>query len=59
MPPLPNGFLEVFTSGRYHKDIKIQKILASNSKRFIVFDILKKWQIDDDSGDSQILYFRR
>ena len=59
MPPLPNGFLEVFTSGRSHKDMKIQKILASNSKRFRVFGILKKWQIDDDSGGSQILYFQR
>ena len=31
-------FLEIFTSGRYHRDMKILKILASNSK-----------QIDDDT----------
>ena len=45
MPPLPNGFLEVFTSGRYHKDMKIQKILACNSKRFRVFGILKNGKL--------------
>ena len=26
-------FLEIFTSGRYHRDMKILKILASNSKQ--------------------------
>ena len=40
-------FLEIFTSGRYHGDMKILKILASNSKRFRVYDISKKLQIDD------------
>ena len=45
MSPLTHGFLEIFTSGRYHKDIKIMKILLSNSKRF--YDIFKKLQIDD------------
>ena len=59
MPPSPNGFLEVFTSGKYHRDMKIKKILPSNYKRFRVFGILKKWQIDDDSGGSQMLYFHR
>ena len=39
MSPLPHGFLEIFTSVRYHRDMKILKILASNSK-----------QIDDDRG---------
>ena len=29
-------FFEIFTSGRYHRDQKIRKILASNSKRFRV-----------------------
>ena len=27
-------FSEIFTSGRYHKDMKILKTLASNSKWF-------------------------
>ena len=43
-------FLEIFTSGRYHRDMKILKILASNSKRFRVYGIFKKLQIDDDKG---------
>ena len=34
-----HDFLGIFTSGRYYKDMKILKILASNSK-----------QIDDDRG---------
>ena len=44
-------FLEIFTSGRYHRDMKILKILASNSKRFRVYGIFKKLQIDDDKGE--------
>ena len=52
-------FLEIFTSGRYHRDMKILKILASNSKRFRVYGIFKKWQIDDDRGSGQILHFFR
>ena len=43
-------FLEIFNSGRYHRDMKILKILASNSKRFRVYGIFKKLQIDGDSG---------
>ena len=39
--------LEIFTSGRYHRDMKILKILTSNSKRFRVYGILKELQIDD------------
>ena len=50
MSPLPHGFLEIFTSGRYHRDMKILKILASNSKRFRVYGIFKKLQIDRDKG---------
>ena len=42
------GFLEIFNSGRYLKDMEILKILASNSKRFRVYGILKKLHIDDD-----------
>ena len=44
------GFLEIFTSGSYDRDMKILKILASNSKRVRVYGIYKKWQIDDDKG---------
>ena len=43
-------FLEIFTSGRYHRDMKIMEILASNSKPFRVYGIFKKIQIDDDNG---------
>ena len=41
-------FLEIFTSVRYPKEMKVLKILTSNSKRFRVYDILKKLQVDDD-----------
>ena len=34
--------------GRYHRDMEILKILASNSKQFRVYGIFKKLQIDDD-----------
>ena len=39
--------LEIATSGRYHKDMKILKILVSNSKRFRVYGIPKTLQIDN------------
>ena len=39
-------FLETFTSGSYDRDLKILKILASNSKWVRVYGIFKKWQID-------------
>ena len=41
-------FLKIFTIGRYHRDMKILKVLASNSKQFRVYGIFKKRQIDDD-----------
>ena len=50
MSPYLMDFLENFTSGLYHRDMKILKILASNSKRFRVYGIFKKLQIDDDKG---------
>ena len=60
MSPLPHGFSEIFTSGRCHRDMKILKILGSNSKRFRFYAILKKWQIDDrEGGGDQILHFLR
>ena len=40
----------IFASSRYHRDMKILKILASNSKWFRVYGIFKKLQIDDDKG---------
>ena len=43
-------FLRIFTSGKYHRDMKILKILASNSKRFRVYGIFKTLQIDVDKG---------
>ena len=49
MSPYLMNFLEIFTSGRYHTDVKILKILASNSKRFKIYGI-KKLQTDDDKG---------
>ena len=42
-------FLEILTSGRYHRDMKILEILASNSTRFRFYG-LEKLQIDDDNG---------
>ena len=53
-------FLEIFTSGRYHRDMKILKILASNSKRFRFYGIFKKGQVDDGGGgvaSGQMLHF--
>ena len=43
-------FLEISTSSKHHRDTKILKILASNSKRLRVYGIFKKLQIDDDKG---------
>ena len=35
--------------------MKILKILASNSKRFRFYGILKKWQIDAECAPAKIL----
>ena len=43
-------FLEIFTSDRYHRDMKILKILASKSKQLRNYSILKKGQIDEYKG---------
>ena len=51
--------LEISTSGRYHRDLKILEILASNSKWFRVYGIFRKLQIDDEGGDHQIQQFLR
>ena len=44
-------FIEIFTSDRYHRDMKILKILTSNSNPFRVYGIFKKLQIDDDNWE--------
>ena len=46
--PYLMDFLEIFTSDRYHRDMKVLKILASNFRRFRVSGIFKKLQVDDD-----------
>ena len=52
--------LEISTSGRYHTDMKIRKVLASNSKWSKVYGVFKKLQIDNDKGgDHQIQQFLR
>ena len=38
-------FFEIFTCGRYHRDIKALKILAPNSEHFKIYDTFNKWQI--------------
>ena len=50
-------FLEIFTSGRYHQDMNTLTILASNSKQFRVYGILKKWQIDVIEGSVKYKIF--
>ena len=44
------NFLEIFSSGRYHRDMKSLKILASLSKWFRFYGIFKILKIDDDKG---------
>ena len=53
------NFLEIFTSGKYHRGMTVLKILASDSKWFRVYGIFNKWRIDDDRGVGQILHFLR
>ena len=48
--PYRMDFLEIVTSGRYNRDMKILKILASNSERVRGYSIFKTLQIDDDKG---------
>ena len=43
-------FLQIFTNSRHDTEMKILKILASNSERFRFYGIFKKLQIDDDKG---------
>ena len=39
-------FFEIFTSGKYHRDMKALIILVSNSKHFRIYGISTKQQID-------------
>ena len=53
-------FFEIFTSDRCHRDMKILKIVASNSKRFRFYNIFKKRKIDDigvRGGDAKYYIF--
>ena len=43
-------FFEICTSGSYHRDMKILKMLASNSKRLRFYSIFKKWQIGNENA---------
>ena len=52
-------FFEIFTSGRYHRDMNILKILLSNSKWLRFYGIFKKRQIDDTGRPGEILHFLR
>ena len=49
------NFFEICTSGRYHRDMKILKMLASNSKRFRFYSIFKIWQIGNGNALANIL----
>ena len=55
MSPLPKDFLFLFfTSGRYHKHVKIRKILASNSRLFRFYGLFQKWEIYTESIPANI-----
>ena len=55
--PYLMDFFGVFTSGRYHRDMKIVKMLAPNSKQFRFSGIFKKWQNDDRGGRGKYYIF--
>ena len=52
-------FFEIFTSGRYHRDMTILKILASNSKWFRFYGILKNDKLVIGGSPGKILHFLR
>ena len=45
MSPLSQIFFEILTSDRYHRDMTVFKILASNSKHFRIYGTFNKLQI--------------
>ena len=53
MSPLPHGFLKIFTSGRYHRHMKIPKILVSNSNQFRFYGIFKKYKLMIEWGERE------
>ena len=52
-------FLEIFASGRYHRDMKVLKILASNFKWFKFMAFLRNYKLMMISGDPQTKQFLR
>ena len=52
-------FFEIFSNRKYHRDMKFQKILASNSKRFRFYGIFKKGKMMIEGGPGQLLHFLR
>ena len=44
-------FFEISNNGRHHRDMKPLKILASNSKHFIIDGTFSEWQIVCVSAD--------
>ena len=38
-------FFEIFTSGKYHRDMKALKVLVPKPNHFKIYGIFKKWQI--------------
>ena len=44
--PYLMDIFDIFTSGRYHRDMKILKTLTSKSKHFRFHGSFKKWQFD-------------
>ena len=58
--PYLMDFLEIFTRGRYHRDMKFLKILAFNSKEFRVYGIKNcKLMMIRGWGDRQTQKFHR
>ena len=58
--PYLMSFLEIFTRGRDHRDMKILKILAFNSKEFGVYGIANgKLMVIRGWGDRQTQKFHR
>ena len=58
--PYLMNFLETFTRGRYHRDMKIRKILAFNSQEFRVYGTTNcKLMMIRGWGDGQTQKFHR
>ena len=50
-------FREIFASGRYHREMKIMKILASTPSGSEIMAFLKNDQIDDGIAGGQTQQF--